>query len=1235
MNPKFSYLLIWLLTMVLVGLLAGGTASAMDLKKVMQDKDKGESQLDHGDIAGAMSTFKQLEAACGQDGFCLAVASLFIGRCLLETDRINEALDLFRKSEDAFARFNKPFEGAVAKLMIGRALTLLGQLDEALRHLESAEQVFRRNPKGQEKNLFYSSMWKVDVYLGMFQFTKAKDALKTGEKAYGFPTGKGFPEMGRPEAEANKWKADILFATQDFKAAKELGSKLLTYYERHPNPREQASVLNELGRLHHVQSQYEQALARFQDGLTRAQKGDALLPQAQILNNMGLVQMDQGAYEAALESLDASMELKRRIGNTRLEAQGMNNSALVHFFLGDYEKALEKLRQAGDLSEGKDWLDVEGPILHNLALLFKDQGMFQQARDNSVQAIELAQKAENPKDEAIFTLRLGNLYEYYGQFEQALEAYSSARDIQERVGDRFFQSNTLADIANVMLRQISPDASADEADKVFEEVAANYGKAIDIRKEIGSPTAEILCKAALVYIEKPQFLIEQPSEEQRKSDLKSAQDYIQHAADDLKSRPNKNHKFLLDYVKARYRLIDGKPRESLAGFKALNDEARASKRLKYEFLALVGMGLCHEGLKELPQAEQAFREAVTIAEDIRDTLDPEGQRTFLHGEEVLGMKHVAANEGLIRVRAQRAQVAQNKDLWEKALIASEETKARAFTDSLAKSQWSRTAKVDQELVRRLEEIDDQIRTKSRRVAKGVEGQADPKRVRELEATNAKLKSEREAVAKAIRAKDKDYYLVKFAKTVPLGEAELEPNEWALVYSVTDTAVIGFLSHGSTIVHAAYVNMNRKDIERQVRLVRKGLVDDVWKKMIAEDLRHRQVSKENAWDYDGLMAAKNIYDKVVRDFVVKVPEKERLIVVPDDWLAMLPFEMLVTNESEDSIPRGRAPKRGEVKFLGDRHPIVYYQSVTALTLARLKWKNSPEPKDKLLVMADPRVECKPDEEVKQDRREEMRRQLQQLGGVGRSRSGAGKKKALAQMGGQIQFLSRESCRDQKQQSPELPETAGLAKAVGSMFEKRDLNIYAGQKDPQAKRLPTVYEGKRVEIYSGKDANLIRFQREIQPRMEQYGRLLFATHGVFKDQGESGGPALMLSTNPPGSYNWLTNSQIAELSMNADVAALIACESGRGQQIAGEGVMSMGRTFHLAGSRTVLMSLWSTELEASTKMAQTFFSKVLDGKSKLEAFQEARQELRIAENGKYAHPIFWAPFILAGEAGSATR
>jgi CHAT domain-containing protein len=116
-------------------------------------------------------------------------------------------------------------------------------------------------------------------------------------------------------------------------------------------------------------------------------------------------------------------------------------------------------------------------------------------------------------------------------------------------------------------------------------------------------------------------------------------------------------------------------------------------------------------------------------------------------------------------------------------------------------------------------------------------------------------------------------------------------------------------------------------------------------------------------------------------------------------------------------------------------------------------------------------------------------------------------------------------------------------------------------------------------------------------------------------------------PPGTDGFLKMSDVMSLKLETDAVALTACQTGLGKEISGEGVMSMGRAFHYAGARSVLMSLWSVAEKSSVILVENFFRYVKGGRNKLDALTLARREIR--EMG-FEHPFFWAPFILVGEA-----
>jgi CHAT domain-containing protein len=105
-----------------------------------------------------------------------------------------------------------------------------------------------------------------------------------------------------------------------------------------------------------------------------------------------------------------------------------------------------------------------------------------------------------------------------------------------------------------------------------------------------------------------------------------------------------------------------------------------------------------------------------------------------------------------------------------------------------------------------------------------------------------------------------------------------------------------------------------------------------------------------------------------------------------------------------------------------------------------------------------------------------------------------------------------------------------------------------------------------------------------------------------------------------------SDIMTLKMNADIVALTACQTALGKELSGEGVMSMGRAFQYAGAKSVLMTLWKVQEKSAVTLSENFFKYRKEGKTKLEALQAARDDIR---NEGYKHPYFWSAFILVGE------
>jgi CHAT domain-containing protein len=115
------------------------------------------------------------------------------------------------------------------------------------------------------------------------------------------------------------------------------------------------------------------------------------------------------------------------------------------------------------------------------------------------------------------------------------------------------------------------------------------------------------------------------------------------------------------------------------------------------------------------------------------------------------------------------------------------------------------------------------------------------------------------------------------------------------------------------------------------------------------------------------------------------------------------------------------------------------------------------------------------------------------------------------------------------------------------------------------------------------------------------------------------------NKPPDDGFLSFSKVLQLKLDADLVTLAACMTGVGRIIQGEGVLNFARAFQQAGARSVMVSLWNIPVEESLKFYNTFYKTLKEGKTKLQALQAARKEIRVKE----PHPYFWSGLILHGE------
>lgn len=212
-----------------------------------------------------------------------------------------------------------------------------------------------------------------------------------------------------------------------------------------------------------------------------------------------------------------------------------------------------------------------------------------------------------------------------------------------------------------------------------------------------------------------------------------------------------------------------------------------------------------------------------------------------------------------------------------------------------------------------------------------------------------------------------------------------------------------------------------------------------------------------------------------------------------------------------------------------------------------------------------------------------------------------------------------------------------KAEGVPPEGRGMKRYLDAK-PASKRgtrqglarLPgTAREVKSIASMFGSDGKMyVRDQaseENVKAGILGNSRIIhIASHGLFDTDYQ----ALVLTVRPDAKEDgFLLQSEIAELKLDADIAVLSACETGRAHEVLAEPVSGLALALRTAGVRRMVVSLWEVDDFATMELMKSFYTPVVkSGASYGSALTAAKRKLIATK--KWAHPFYWAPFVIVG-------
>ena len=154
-----------------------------------------------------------------------------------------------------------------------------------------------------------------------------------------------------------------------------------------------------------------------------------------------------------------------------------------------------------------------------------------------------------------------------------------------------------------------------------------------------------------------------------------------------------------------------------------------------------------------------------------------------------------------------------------------------------------------------------------------------------------------------------------------------------------------------------------------------------------------------------------------------------------------------------------------------------------------------------------------------------------------------------------------------------------------------------------------------------------KQEVLKRIGSVALVHIAAHGNM-ETGE-----IALAPNPARTFKApkeedyvLKMADVRASRLRARLVVLSCCHSAHGR-ITAEGVVGIGRAFLGAGARSVLVSLWAIDDEATMELMKSFYKHLSRGCSASVAVHRAMMFLRESETfGAVKH---WAPFVLIGD------
>ncbi len=241
----------------------------------------------------------------------------------------------------------------------------------------------------------------------------------------------------------------------------------------------QAGLLDELGLLQQLTSDYPAATATLAEAIELFGELGDLASQAHARNHLGLVQIDVADYPAAAANHRQALALARRAGDQLAEAVSLIDLGLVQLLTGDYPAALASYQQALPLARRLGSAFDEADALCERGAALRLMGDYPAAFADEQQALDLFRQLGDRLGQAWALDELGLLHQLTEDYPAAAASAAAALELFRDLGDRHGRTKALNSLGELSLRTSAVD-----------DAARQFGEALTLTRQLGTPAEE-------------------------------------------------------------------------------------------------------------------------------------------------------------------------------------------------------------------------------------------------------------------------------------------------------------------------------------------------------------------------------------------------------------------------------------------------------------------------------------------------------------------------------------------------------------------------------------------------------------------------------------------------------------------------------------------------------------------------------------------------------------------------